>query len=578
MKRKSIYLLMLASLFTLTGCNNNPSNSTSGDNTSSTTSTSETPDPAGDYDSLKDCSSLADGTKVKVCVTITGTDFVGLYLQDKTGSFYAYFEDDQVNYTIGKKVIIEGSIASYANNKQIGKGFSISTVGDGSINTVSVNNIAEFKTNKYAPIKANVKLTGDPAYTANKDNSVNVEFDGTTMPLFIKKKNNKGSEIFAKLKTINKNESFIINGAFSNAYSGIPQISLTDPSQIVIESASTDEEKIAKAEEAISSVTSLNNTKINYSLYLPTFLSDGTVMEWKSSNTSLLSNDGKINRPSGTTNQKVTLTCNIKINNTTKKSVVTNLTIIAKDSADMPEAVEKYYSTIDFTKSGETLKTNLYNLINKHTIIAYSNLINVYADSDTYIENGKTYLVDIYSNNKYTISDTGSSASTEGEGWNKEHTVPQSWFGKESPMVSDAFHIYPTDIKVNSMRGNMPYGEVSSATFTSSNGSKVGYSSTLKDDVFEVADEYKGDIARVYFYMCTAYQDRCGSWGNEMFANTNYSKLSNYALKLMMKWAEEDPVSEREILRNNGVYKHQGNRNPFVDDAKLSEKVFGSLA
>lgn len=114
---------------------------------------------------------------------------------------------------------------------------------------------------------------------------------------FVKKKNNKGSEIFTKLKTINKNESFIIDGAFSNAYNDIPQISVIDPNQIVLESASTDDEKIQNALDTISSITSLNNTKINYSLYLPTSLSGDVTMEWKSSDTTLINNSGKITRP-----------------------------------------------------------------------------------------------------------------------------------------------------------------------------------------------------------------------------------------------------------------------------------------
>ena len=570
MKRKPFYVALLASLLVLTGCNNSNS---SGDNTS--VSTDETPDPEGDFDSLKECKSLADGTNVTVCVTVTGTDYVGLYLQDKTDSFYAYYEDDEVRYIVGNKYTISGTITSYANNKQIAKGFKITPVGKGSINTISVSNLSELKANQYAPIKAKVKLTGDPAYKENNDNSVNVEFDNTSVPLFVKKKNSQGSEIFAKLKTINKNESFTLDGAFSNAYNDIPQISVIDPNQIVLESASTDDEKIQNALDAISSITSLNNTKINYSLYLPTSLSGDVTMEWKSSDTALINNSGKITRPEGSQNKSVTLTCNIKINNVSKKTVTTNLIIIAKESTDMPEAVENYYTTIDFTKTGSTLKTNLYSLISNHTEISYNNLVNVYADSDTYIENGETYIVDIYSNNKYKMNNSGSTANKEGVGWNKEHTVPKSWFKEASPMVSDAFHIFPTDIYVNSQRSNYPYGEVSSTSFTSSNGCKLGTNSS-GTTVFEVADEYKGDIARVYFYMCTAYENKCGSWGNMMFASTDYTKLSSYALTLMKKWAKEDPVSEREILRNNGVYKHQKNRNPYVDNPKLAELVFGA--
>lgn len=98
--------------------------------------------------------------------------------------------------------------------------------------------------------------------------------------------------------------------------------------------------------------------------------------------------------------------------------------------------------------------------------------------------------------------------STLGDCYNREHSFPKSWFNDDSPMVSDAFHIYPTDGKVNSQRNNYPYGECANGTTLSPNG-KVkalgklgtstfpGYSGT----VFEPDDEYKGDFARSYFYM-----------------------------------------------------------------------------
>jgi len=114
--------------------------------------------------------------------------------------------------------------------------------------------------------------------------------------------------------------------------------------------------------------------------------------------------------------------------------------------ADIPA---NYYSSANGTSSAnDALRIALYTIINNHTVISYSNLLStVYAatTNPSDFNNGvnKT-LEDIYSSVPYTESQGGSSASDCGQGWNKEHTVPQSWFGGASPMYSDAFHIYPT--------------------------------------------------------------------------------------------------------------------------------------
>jgi len=144
-------------------------------------------------------------------------------------------------------------------------------------------------------------------------------------------------------------------------------------------------------------------------------------------------------------------------------------------------------------------------------------------------------------------------------------------------MYSDLFHLYPTDGYVNNRRGNNPLGEVNSPTWTSTNGSKLGtntypgYSGTA----FEPIDEYKGDLARSYFYMSVRYSDEnLGQETNSMFQG---SELKSWALAMLMEWHEEDPVSQKEIDRNNEIYASiQHNRNPFIDCPELVDKIFGS--
>ena len=234
--------------------------------------------------------------------------------------------------------------------------------------------------------------------------------------------------------------------------------------------------------------------------------------------------------------------------------------------------------------TGYQLKTALKNIItNGHNAHSYNDLYNAYESTDTdhYYENDGTVL-DMYSENptgpdpyNYTHHNrTCGTYTNEGDCYNREHLVPQSWFGSAMPMKSDAHHVVPADGKVNGMRGHLPLADVGSADWISDNGSKrgscadVGYNGT----VFEPIDEFKGDIARIYFYMATRYEDEIGSWENAnddgsdpVLDGTNDHVFENWYLNVLIQWHNQDPVSQREIDRNNAVYNYQGNRNPFID-------------
>ena len=228
-------------------------------------------------------------------------------------------------------------------------------------------------------------------------------------------------------------------------------------------------------------------------------------------------------------------------------------------------------------KSGSSLKTALYSIISSNTVtISYDGLFNVYKDSDIRPD-GKIW--DMYSNATNYSPGDHSSYSKEGDCYNREHSVPQSWFSKGSPMKSDAFHVVPTDGYVNNRRSNFPFGETNNPTYQSKNGfSKVGpcgvsgYSGT----VFEPNDEYKGDFARIYFYMATRYENVISNWSGGVFGQSKYPGIIKWQLDMLLKWSREDPVSQKEINRNNAVYKHQKNRNPFVDFPGLEEYVWGT--
>ena len=229
-----------------------------------------------------------------------------------------------------------------------------------------------------------------------------------------------------------------------------------------------------------------------------------------------------------------------------------------------------YYNAAN-GKTGDELKVALHNIIKGHHVVSYGGLLNAFAYTDCK-PNGKIW--DIYSNYEYSLSGSCGEYEQEGDCWNREHTWPQSWFNEQTTPRSDLFHVYPTDGYVNGQRSNYPYGEVNNPTYTSGNGSKLGpcVTSGYSGKVFEPIDEYKGDIARSYFYMSVRYYSEDSNWGTS--GMTNKSEIKPWAMTMLLRWSDADPVSDKEIARNNAVYGYQNNRNPFIDHPEYARMIW----
>ncbi|PXY45938.1 endonuclease [Flavobacterium hydrophilum] len=247
-----------------------------------------------------------------------------------------------------------------------------------------------------------------------------------------------------------------------------------------------------------------------------------------------------------------------------------------------------YYSTA--TGTGYTLKTQLYNIIKDHTNNGYAGLYTTYltSDVDNFYENDGTIL-DMYSENpsgtdpyNYTTGTTQrcGNYSVEGDCYNREHIIPQSVFNEQSPMVADAHFITPTDGKVNGIRSNYPHGTVNSATYTSQNGSKLGSSSVsgYSGTVFEPVNAFKGDIARMYFYFATRYENTVAGYSYAMFDGSGNKVFTTAFLNVLLAWHTQDPVSAREIARNNAIYARQNNRNPYIDHPEYVNQIWGGTS
>lgn len=250
-----------------------------------------------------------------------------------------------------------------------------------------------------------------------------------------------------------------------------------------------------------------------------------------------------------------------------------------------------YYNTA--TGTGYTLKTQLKTRITTgHNDQGYGQLWTLYTQSafrDNYYENNGS-LLDMYSENptgtdayEYTsTSNQCGNYNSEGDCYNREHLVPQSYFDnfQVDPMKNDPFHVVPSDGKVNGDRNNLPFGAVTSPTYQSSNGSKRGPNtvnsfSSYSGTAFEPINEFKGDVARAYFYFATRYEDFMDNFyttansatcqAKNMFDGSTGKVFSDGFILLLIKWHIEDPVSAKEIAQNNAIYLYQGNRNPYID-------------
>lgn len=245
---------------------------------------------------------------------------------------------------------------------------------------------------------------------------------------------------------------------------------------------------------------------------------------------------------------------------------------VAPLMADIPAG---YYSSLN-GKSEGALKTAIHELLYNHTqVSSYSDLPRYFMRTDIHpdkLQNGNPMWWDMYAEIPlYTPSFSG---------LNREHSFPKSWWGgdTDTPAYTDLNHLYPSEMKANTAKSNYPLGVCSSTTFD--NGiSKVGPPVTGQGGgaakVFEPANEYKGDLARAYFYMVCCYQNL--SWRYTYMVQQNlYPTLNSWSVNLLLQWHRQDPPSQKEYDRNEQVYKIQNNRNPFIDYPDLAEYLWGN--
>lgn len=238
-----------------------------------------------------------------------------------------------------------------------------------------------------------------------------------------------------------------------------------------------------------------------------------------------------------------------------------------------------YYDSAIGKKQAE-LKTALHLVIMQANVPSYGSGAGstwaAFAKTDVRPEDGTVW--DMYTTNHVAFN--GVSAAS---GMNIEHSLAKSWWGGGKQAAQDVMHLNPSNSTANSAKGSWPIAVVDGKTTFSNGVIKVGKSSSRPGgeiDAWEPADEYKGDFSRAYMYMVTAYEDYAPLWtGNSVnqLDNNTYPVFEQWTADLLLKWCQQDPVSQKEITRNNEVYKIQGNRNPYIDYPLMAEYVWGKL-
>ncbi len=234
--------------------------------------------------------------------------------------------------------------------------------------------------------------------------------------------------------------------------------------------------------------------------------------------------------------------------------------------------IEQYYSNAE-GKSGGILKATLHNIISVQTkVLSYSEVWEALKTTDEDPDDTNNVIL-LYTGWSYPKNNNGG-GTTE---WNREHTWAKSMgdFGTAAGPGTDIHHLRPTDVSVNSKRGNL-YFDNGGTEYT--DGSRYnggdGVTGCLFDsDSWEPRDEVKGDVARMLFYMAVRYES--GDMVDLELAEYSSSSGLHGKLSTLLAWHEQDPVSQWELDRNEKIYTIQGNRNPFINHPEYADLIWG---
>ncbi|MEH7195758.1 endonuclease [Priestia megaterium] len=254
------------------------------------------------------------------------------------------------------------------------------------------------------------------------------------------------------------------------------------------------------------------------------------------------------------------------IKSVTSISTETGGTDPAPDPTEPTVPVEDYYRTAA-GKTGNTLKTELHNIIDHHTELSYSAVWEALKKTDEDPANVNNVIL-LYTGRSQAKSTNGGGV----DDWNREHVWAKSHgdFGTAMGPGTDLHHLRPTDVSVNSTRGNLDFDNGG----TEHSEALGNY---FDSDSWEPRDEVKGDVARMLFYMAVRYEGDVSDEPDLELNNTVNNGTAPYhgKLSVLLQWNAQDPVDDRERRRNDIIYSdYQHNRNPFIDHPEWVNEIW----
>jgi predicted extracellular nuclease/endonuclease I len=221
-----------------------------------------------------------------------------------------------------------------------------------------------------------------------------------------------------------------------------------------------------------------------------------------------------------------------------------------------------YYAVVqtevDASSSVNIIKTLLSETITSPTVLTYDQVWTALSHTDEDPTDADNIIL-WYTGTPRAKNLNGGDQLTD---WNREHSWPSSHgFGDRAfEAYTDIHHLRPSDIGVNSTRGNLDFDD-SDTEVSEAPGNFVD------SDSFEPRDAIKGDVARMMFYMDTRYEN-VGDATPDLMLVDNFTDTNSNALGRLCRlweWHVGDPVDPSEEARNDVIYEYQGNRNPFID-------------
>lgn len=244
-----------------------------------------------------------------------------------------------------------------------------------------------------------------------------------------------------------------------------------------------------------------------------------------------------------------------------------NKPLLVRTSASIVYAESYYNATQNLW--GADLKNALHNTIKNHTQYEYGTVWDILQQTDEDPANSN-HVILLYSGWSYAKSNHGGDPSE----WNREHVWAKSHggFDTDPPAGTDVHHLRPTDVTVNSKRGNLDFDE-GGTLYTDPDGPTGCRSDS---DSWEPRDAVKGDVARMMYYMVVRYEGEEG-YDLELVdytpSTTSGAPLFG-KLSTLYRWHWSDPVDDWERRRNDIIYTNwQHNRNPFIDHPEFADRL-----